>query len=89
MKLLENISKSQRARISVDIKILIPGDAKKDVIVLARRTRLLMVQLFYDKGKLTLEEAYAQLDGNLSPDKPETYYDDSGLLHIKEKDNGS
>lgn len=85
---LKTMSFQNKQKIRKDIAKLIPGNHRKDVVVLARRTRLIMVQLLYDKGHLTLEEARIQLDSRLSPDSPDTYYDDSKLLQLKENDDG-
>jgi hypothetical protein len=84
---LKTMSFQSKQKIRKDIKVLIPGNHRKDVIVLARRTRLIMIQLLYDKGHLDLEEAKIQLNGRLSPDKPETHFDDSKLLQLKENDD--
>lgn len=89
MNYLKRMIKKQTPAIKAQIEELIPGDAKKDVVVLARRTRLAMVQLHYNLGKIDEAEARQILNGRLSPDKPKTYFDDSDLLQVKENDNES
>jgi len=71
-----------------DPQELIPGNPKKDIVVLARQSRLTMMQLLYDKGRITEEEARNHLNGNLSIEDDTTYYNDSALLQTKEIDDG-
>ena len=80
-KLLELIS---RIQVRPELEELIPG-SKRDAYIVARRARLAMTQNMYDRGKINLKQALTILDGNLSPDKPETYYDDRNLLQRRMK----
>lgn len=50
------------------------------VMKMARFLRLQTVQLLYDNGDLTLEEAQDVLRGKLSPNDEDSKYDDSALL---------
>lgn len=79
------LAKMNRNDERVKLEILIPGK-RNDVVVIARRARLTMVQLMYDRKVLGIKEAFEALDGNLSPKNPDTYFDDSGLLTIRPED---
>jgi len=76
---------AQQERASVED--LIPG-SNRNVKILARRSRLTMVQLMYDRGVLNVQLAWEALDAELSSGKPETYVDDSELLALHPNDVG-
>lgn len=82
---LNQVTAKQRGEIRKTLEELIPGELSP--VTVARRARLSMIQLLYDRGYLYKQEAWKQLDGNLSPDNPDTYFDDSNLLQLKENED--
>ena len=79
------LSKMNRRDEKVKLETLIPG-SKRDVIVLARRSRLEMVQIMYNRNVLDLKGALQALKGNLTQNNDDTFYDDSKLLTIRPED---
>ena len=55
---------------------------KKDDVSMARSLRLAVIQNQYDCGHLTEEQALDLLNGYLSPDKQEHWYNDSDCLEV-------
>lgn len=83
-RILRQYSDTEKVR--KELQDLIPGDIN-DPVIIARRARLAMIQLLYDRGHLEKREAWYQLSIRLTPNDPDTLFDDSDLLQLKESDH--